>query len=60
MITKGKNISKISDKKAIERLKDAYELDDKYRDKLKQMYWKKKPIYYRKPNNLRSFRIRRK
>ena len=59
MITKGKNISKISDKKAIERLKDAYELDDKYRDKLKQMYWKKKPIY-RNPNNLRSFRIRRK
>ena len=60
MITKGKNISKISDKKAIERLKDAYELDDKYREKLKQMYWKKKPIYYRNPNNLRSFRIRRK
>ena len=60
MITKGKNISKISDKKAIERLKDAYELDDKYREKLKQMYRKKKPIYYRNPNNLRSFRIRRK
>ena len=57
MITKGKNISKISDKKAIERLKDAYELDDKYREKLKQMYWKKKPIY-RNPNNLRSFRIK--
>ena len=60
MITKGKNISKISDKKAVDRLKDAYELDDKYREKLKQIYWKKKPIYYKNPNNLRSFRIRRK
>ena len=60
IITKGKNISKISDKKAVDRLKDVYELDDKYREKLKQIYWKKKPIYYKNPNNLRSFRIRRK
>ena len=63
IIKKGRSgLKKVSDRTAIDRLKDVYELDNKYRDKVKQMYKKKKkkPIYYQNPNNIRTFRIRRK
>jgi hypothetical protein len=41
-------------KKVLEKAKDAYEFDDKFRDKFIMMHNMKKPVYYRGSENIQS------